>query len=129
MGGLRRCGLPSLFARTWLSPEQTLFPMLYLLLQRDLQKISLARKHVLSESELPDALDTVQWVTLAAWYRVWDLKGEKVVMFPVILAYLASVATFEQQGLSPKEQFTIYAKSLVSVTGPVSHCVDLTATA
>ena len=70
---------PSLRARTQLTPEQTLFPMLYLILKRDLQKISLAREHVLSEPELVDAIGTIQWITLAARYRIVDLKGEKIV--------------------------------------------------
>jgi len=107
----------SLHTRAWLNLEQTLFPMFYLLLQRDLQKISLAREHVLSESELPDALSTIQWITLAARYRMLDLRGEKIVVLPVILVYLVSAAIFEQQGPSSKEQFAIHAKGLVSVTG------------
>ena len=90
--------------------------MLYLLLQRDLQKISLARTHVLSDSELPDALGTIQWITLAARYRMLDLKGEKVAVFLVTLAYLTPAAIFGQQGPSPKEQFAMYAKGLVGVT-------------
>lgn len=91
--------------------------MFYLLLQRDLQKISLAREHVLSESELPDALGTIQWITLAARYRMLDLKGEMMVILPVILAHMVSIAIFEQQGPSSKEQFAIHAKGLVDVTG------------
>ena len=61
-----------------LTPEQTLFPMLYLVLKRDLQKISLARKYVLSDAELPDAMETIDWITLAARYRILDLRGEKI---------------------------------------------------
>ena len=57
---------------------QTLLPMLYLVLKRDLQRISLARKHVLSDSELPDALDTVIYTAEAALYRITDLRGEKI---------------------------------------------------
>ena len=91
--------------------------MFYLLLQRDLQMISLAREHVLSESELPDALGTIQWITLAARYRMLDLKGEMMVILPVILAHMVSIAIFEQQGPSSKEQFAIHAKGLVDVTG------------
>ena len=66
-------------ARAQLTPEQTLFPMLYLVLKRDLQKISLAREHVLSDSELGGGMDTIQWITLAARYRIVDLEGEKIV--------------------------------------------------
>lgn len=87
--------------------------MLYLVLKRDLQKISLARKHVLSDYELRDALETVQWITLAAKYRIVDLKGGETATQP-ILAYPAFAAIFEQQNLSPKEQFAIFAKGLVS---------------
>lgn len=92
--------------------------MLYLVLKRDLQKVALACKHVLSESELPDALETIQWITSSTWYRMADLRGGKVVVSPTISTYLPSVAVFEQQGLSPKEQFAIYAKGLVGVVVP-----------
>lgn len=54
--------------------------MLYLVLKKDLEKISLARKHVLSDSELPDAADTIEWIALAAWYRTVDLRGAKTVV-------------------------------------------------
>ena len=90
--------------------------MLYLLLQRDLQKINLACKHVLSEPELPDALDTLRMISVAAGNRVRDLRGEKVLP-PIIPAHSASAVIFEQQGLSPKEQFAIYARGLVGATG------------
>jgi hypothetical protein len=53
--------------------------MLYLVLKRDLEKISFARKHVLSESELFDAIETIRWITLAARYKIVDLRGEKIV--------------------------------------------------
>jgi len=58
--------------------------MLYLLLQRDLQKISLACVHVLSDFELSDALNTIELTTRAALNRVWDLKCEKATVSPVI---------------------------------------------
>jgi len=67
----------SMRTRSQLIPEQTLLPMLYLLLKRDLQKISLARKHVLSDSELWDAVETIESITLSAQYRITDLRGEK----------------------------------------------------
>lgn len=57
--------------------RQTLFPILYLVLKRDLEKVSLARKHVLADSELPDAVETIQYITEAAMYRVSDLRGER----------------------------------------------------
>ena len=112
-----------------LSSEQTMFPMLYLLLQRGLQKIGLAHKHVLLEYELFPALDAIQWVTVAVHFRVEELRGRKVVVLSTISAYLASVAIFKQQGLSPKEQFAVHAKGLVGVTIPGWIWVDLTATA
>jgi len=102
---------------TQLSSKQTLFPMLYLLLQRDLQKINPARKRALSDPELLDHLDTIQWVTGIVQFRVGDMRGKEVVTLPIISTYLVSVATFEQQGLPPKEQFAVHAKGLVGVTG------------
>ena len=56
--------------------EQFLFPMLYLALKRDLERISLARKHVLSHFELYDAVETILFISDAAWYRLVDLRGE-----------------------------------------------------
>jgi len=50
--------------------------MLYLALKRDLEKISLARKHVLSDYELFDAYDTILYITDAAWYRITSLRSE-----------------------------------------------------
>ena len=58
--------------------------MLYLALKRDLEKISLARKYVLSVDELNDALETIHYITDAAWYRITDLRcksGDRVVLF------------------------------------------------
>ena len=50
--------------------------MLYLALKRDLERISLARKHVLSHFELWDAVETIIFIKDAAEYRTGDLKGE-----------------------------------------------------
>ena len=99
-----------------LSLGQTLLPMLYLLLKRDLQRISLARKHVLSDSELPDALETILCITLAVQYRIVDLRGEKTATEPINSAHSASLAIFEQQSSSPTEQFATFAKGLVGIT-------------
>lgn len=76
-GRIETVWLRSFYTSTQLTPEQTLFPMLYLALKRDLEKISLARKHVLEDSELPDAVYTIQYITSAAMYRIADLRGEK----------------------------------------------------
>lgn len=56
--------------------KQSLFVMLYLALKRDLERISLARKHVLSHFELYDAVETILFIIDAAWYRLADLRGE-----------------------------------------------------
>jgi len=61
---------------TVLTPEQFLFPMLYLALKRDLERISLARKHVLSHVELWDAVETILYLVDAGWYRLEDLRGK-----------------------------------------------------
>ena len=52
--------------------------MLYLILKRDLERISLARKHVLADSELRDASETIEYITNVAMYRISDLKGENL---------------------------------------------------
>lgn len=58
-----------------LTTEQYFFPLLYLALKRDLERISLARKYVLSPSELWDASKTISFITRTAWYRLSDLRG------------------------------------------------------
>ena len=50
--------------------------MLYLVLKRDLERISLAQKHVLSDYELSDAAETILSITDAAWYRIDSLRSE-----------------------------------------------------
>jgi len=83
--------------------------------------ISLARKHVLSEDDFRDAIGAIQWISVAVWRRIRDLRGEKVVILPVTSACLTSTAVFEQQSLSPKEQFAVHAKGLVCAVGsPIS---------
>lgn len=56
--------------------KQFLLPMLYLALKRDLERISLARKHVLGHFELWDAVETIFYIADAIWYRMDDLRGE-----------------------------------------------------
>ena len=67
----------SLCSNVLTSDLQFLFPMLYLALKRDLERISLARRHVLSHFELYDAVETILFITDAAWYRLGDLRGMK----------------------------------------------------
>jgi len=50
--------------------------MLYLALKKDLEKISLAQKHVLSDYELLDAQETIRYIIDAAIHRVESLRGE-----------------------------------------------------
>jgi hypothetical protein len=50
--------------------------MLYLAVKRDLERISLARKYVLSDYELLDASKTIMHITDAVRYRVESLRSE-----------------------------------------------------
>jgi len=50
--------------------------MLYLALKKDLERISLARKYVLSDYELLDAQQTIWYIIDAAIHRVESLKSE-----------------------------------------------------
>ena len=50
--------------------------MLYLALKRDLEKLSVARKHVLSVGELNDALKTIHYITGAARDRIVNLRSK-----------------------------------------------------
>ena len=59
-----------------MTPIQTLFPMFYLALKRDLQKISLARKYVLSDSELFESVGVLWGIYNLASQRMTSLRGE-----------------------------------------------------
>ena len=50
--------------------------MLYLTLKRDLERISLAQKYVLSDYELLDAQETIRYIIDAAIHRVESLRSE-----------------------------------------------------
>lgn len=58
---------------------QYLFPLMYLLLQRDLERFRAAQTRILNQEELTDAASTIQWVYYAAHYRMKDLSGEPAV--------------------------------------------------
>ena len=49
--------------------------MFYLTLKRDLERISLARRHVLSHFELNDAMETLIYIGHAGQYRTLDLES------------------------------------------------------
>ena len=89
--------------------------MLYLALKRDLERISLARKHVLSDRELPDAMETILYIINAAWSRVRVLECESEERAAPLQSRLIFVGIFEQRGLKPKDQFEVFAMGLVSV--------------
>ena len=50
--------------------------MFYLALKRDLQKISLARKHVLSDFELDESMDVLRGIDGVVSRRIASLRGE-----------------------------------------------------
>jgi hypothetical protein len=102
---------------------QFLFPMLYLLLKRDLERISLARKHVLSHFELWDAVETIVYITNAAGYRLIDLRGETE-MLPLYYppSHRSSIAIYEHQNLDAGEQFKMFAKGLVCTLAASQPC-------
>lgn len=56
--------------------SQYLFPIVYLLLKRDLQVFNAAKKEVLHKEELLDSADSLLWVFRAVNYRYLDLTGE-----------------------------------------------------
>ena len=96
-------------------PIQTLFPMLYLALKRDLERISLAQKYVLSIDEMDDAFDTIQYITDAAWYRIMSLRSKPGNWIVPLWRWLISIGIFEQQNLDANDQFGVFAKGLVRV--------------
>ena len=59
--------------------------MLHLALKRDLERISLARKYVLSPFELYDAVETILYISDAPKYRWDDLLGEMEMPFVFVL--------------------------------------------
>lgn len=50
--------------------------MFYLALERDLKKISLARKHALSDHEIDESLATLDSIASAALERIGTLRSE-----------------------------------------------------
>jgi hypothetical protein len=55
---------------------QTLLPIFYLALKRDLEKISLAQKHILDDYELPSSLDTIYSIVNVAFNQIESLRGK-----------------------------------------------------
>jgi hypothetical protein len=54
---------------------QTLFPTFYLVLKRDLEKINLGRKLVLTDRELNEARVTILSIATTALDRIEDLRS------------------------------------------------------
>ena len=52
-----------------------LFPLVYLLLKRDVAVFEVAKKTVLHKEELLDSADSLMWVFRAVNYRYLDLSG------------------------------------------------------
>ncbi|KAI0633741.1 hypothetical protein C8Q77DRAFT_1157905 [Trametes polyzona] len=75
--------------------EKYLFPLLYLLLKRDLEIFRLCRKMVVHKDELWDSADTMVWVFDAVDFRQNDLE-----------------VLFKQQNLDPAQQFKVHANEL-----------------
>src|SRR5882762_1026640 len=87
--------------------------MFYLVLRRGLEKLSLARKHVLSENELPEASTTIDRIINVAMDRLTNLRSEpEKPGFPT-LELTRFLDIFKLQNLEAKEQFEIFAKGLV----------------
>ncbi|KAJ7145706.1 hypothetical protein C8R44DRAFT_863571 [Mycena epipterygia] len=55
--------------------EQSIFPLLALLMRRHVAKMHLCLKQEMDGSELDDDMDTVTWVVVAVWHRFVELKG------------------------------------------------------
>ena len=89
--------------------------MLYLALKRDLERISLAQKYVLSIDEMDDAFDTIQYITDAAWYRIMDLRSKLWNWVVPFWRWLIFIGIFEQQNLDANDQFGVFAQGLVRV--------------
>ncbi|GJE96219.1 hypothetical protein PsYK624_124130 [Phanerochaete sordida] len=54
--------------------EKYMFPLVYLLLKRDIQVFCIAKKLILHKEELLDSADSLLWVFRAVTYRYLDLK-------------------------------------------------------
>jgi hypothetical protein len=82
-------------------------------LERDLKKLSLARKHVLSREELSEALNAMYCVDIVAMDRIEDLRSafEKP-DFPVA-KLMCFLGIFQHQNIEAKHQFEIFANGLV----------------
>ena len=56
---------------------QYLFPLIYLLLKRDVEVFHVAQRTVLHKEELLDSADSLLWVFRAVNYRYLDLSGTR----------------------------------------------------
>ena len=54
---------------------QYIYPLLYLLMKRDLNLFELAKTRVLHDEELWDSADSITWVYEAVRVRMNDLRG------------------------------------------------------
>ncbi|KAK7062151.1 hypothetical protein R3P38DRAFT_2495366 [Favolaschia claudopus] len=75
--------------------ERFLFPLLYLILERQFQVLRACQTKILHPDELWDAADTVEWVLMAARDRVTLLES-----------------MFKQQKVDMKQQFKTFAHGL-----------------
>ena len=89
--------------------------MFYLVLKRDLERISLARKHVLSTYELDDACTTIKSIVHAVWIRIGSLGGKSENRVTPLQCWLIFIGIFEEQNLDAKDRFEVFARGLVRV--------------
>ena len=92
--------------------------MLYLVLKRDLERISLARKHVLSADELDNASSTIRLITDGARYRISSLRSKFGIGLFRLGVNSLFVGIFEQQNLDVKDQLGVFAQGLVRLLTP-----------
>ncbi|KAI0668784.1 hypothetical protein C8Q78DRAFT_1081152 [Trametes maxima] len=84
--------------------EKYLFPLLYLLLERDFKIMRLAGTVVLHRDELWDSTDTLKWVFRAVEDRYTNLEN-----------------LFKQQNLDPGQQFKVFGSELFRYCHDSTH--------
>lgn len=93
---------------------QYIFPLVYLILNRHLEIISIAQIHVISKDELYDAHDTLLYIGDAASSRLEHMRSKFLVPAYFSKTY-ANPDIFEQNRLDVKLQLKTFARGLVSL--------------
>ena len=103
--------------------EQYLFPLMYLLLQRDLAIFHVAKRRILHKEELLDAADSLLWVLKAVNYRYMDLSSRIIAIASLNLSlteWCSSLQTESSERGQPDEDHRVRTGMPLMLPGSVA---------